>query len=585
MQRVFRLLIVLIFLATACVEKPNKEVSNNQNESFDNFKEEFLLNLWKQYPGWASSAGLHEYDSILNINSTENREKFLNTLEDINSKLHKFQLKQLDDGNKIDHLLIENFIASEKWYNNEFKSYEWNASNYNIAGRAWTIINGTYADLDTRLKILSDLLAKAPSYYQFGINNLKNPTMEHLELGLVQNTGALGVLNDDLLDSISSSLLGQNDKDILISRVDKTKEAITNYISTLETLKLKFANGMAKSSRIGKELFYKKYELDINANYTAKEIYKKAIKEKEALHQQMITISDTLWNNYLVNVEKPEDNISMVKMLIDKIAEKHVSRENFFNEINRQIPILSAFVKDNDLLTQDSDKPLVVRETPLYMRGGGSGASVSSPGPYEKGKDTYYNVTPLDDYTDEEAESYLREYNHYILQILNIHEAIPGHYTQLVYGNESPSIIKAILGNGAMIEGWANYAEIMMLEQGYNSSPEMWLMRNKWHLRGVTNTILDYSYHVLNIDREEGMKLMIKDAFQEKTEAENKWRRVTLSSVQLSSYFTGFSQIYELRDEIKSIKGDDFNLKKFHEQFLSYGNAPVKHIRDLMINE
>jgi uncharacterized protein (DUF885 family) len=274
----------------------------------------------------------------------------------------------------------------------------------------------------------------------------------------------------------------------------------------------------------------------------------------------------------------------MVKMLIDKIAEKHISRENYFAEIKRQIPILSSFVKDNDLLTQDPNKPLVVRETPAYMRGGGAGASVSSPGPYEKGKDTFYNVSPLDGYSDEEAESYLREYNYYILQILNIHEAIPGHYTQLVYGNQSPSIIKSILDNGAMIEGWANYAEIMMLEEGYNNSPEMWLMRGKWHLRGVTNTILDYSYHVLNLQKEEAMKLMIKDAFQEKTEAENKWRRVTLSSVQLSSYFTGFTQIYELRKDIKAAKGEAFDLKGFHEQFLSYGNAPVKYIRELMIN-
>lgn len=585
MQRISRLLIVFIFLATACAEESKKVVQNDQNESFDTFKEEFLLNIWKQYPGWASWAGLHQYDSILNINSPENRAKFIGTLEEINSKLNTFQLNNLDDSNKIDYYLIENFIASERWNSNTFKSYEWNASNYNIAGRAWTIINGTYADLDTRLKILSSFLSKASSYYQFGINNLKNPTMEHLELGLVQNKGALGILNEGLLDSISKSNLGENDKDILKLRVDTTKEAITNYISALENLKLKFANGGAKSSRIGKELFYKKYELDINANYTAGEIYKKALKEKEVLHQQMITISDTLWKKYLVNIEKPEDKISMVKMLIDKIAEKHVSREDFFKEINRQIPILYAFVKEKDLLTQDPEKPLVVRETPHYMRGGGSGASVSSPGPYEKGKDTYYNVTPLDDYTEEEAESYLREYNHYILQILNIHEAIPGHYTQLVYSNESPSVIKSILGNGAMIEGWANYAETMMLEQGYNNSPEMWLMRHKWHLRGVTNTILDYSYHVLNIDKEEGMGLMIKDAFQEKTEAENKWRRVTLSSVQLSSYFTGFSQIYELRDEIKAIEGNDFNLKKFHEQFLSYGNAPVRHIRDLMINE
>ncbi|MBU2950017.1 DUF885 domain-containing protein [Tamlana agarivorans] len=583
MKRLLPLLMMLIFSVTACKEKTSKEVYSDQNESFESFKDEFLLELWKQNPSWASWAGLHEYDSILNTFSLENRQKLLTSNKEIASKLQTFELTKLDDGNKIDYHLIDNFIESEVWYLNEFKSYEWNASNYNIADRVWTIMNGNYADLDTRLDILSTLLVKVPSFYQSGIDNLKNPTMEHLELGLIQNKGALEVLDDGLLDSISNSSLSDKRKDLLKLRVNESKDAITNYISTLEKLKLEFDSSSASSPRIGKALFTKKYELEVNSNYTAEEIYNKALKEKEALHQQMIVISDTLWNNYLVDIEKPTDKIAMVKMLIDKIAEKHVSRENFFEEINRQIPILSAFVKDHDLLTQDPSKPLVVRETPPYMRGGGAGASVSSPGPYEKGKNTYYNVTPLDDYSDEEAESYLREYNHYILQILNIHEAIPGHYTQLVYGNESPSIIKSILQNGAMIEGWANYAEIMMLEEGYNNSPEMWLMRNKWHLRGVTNTILDYSYHVLNLEKEEAMKLMIKDAFQEKTEAENKWRRVTLSSVQLSSYFTGFSQIYELRDEIKGIKGDSFNLKEFHEQFLSYGNAPVKHIRELML--
>ncbi|GEQ86037.1 hypothetical protein ULMS_15450 [Patiriisocius marinistellae] len=68
---------------------------------------------------------------------------------------------------------------------------------------------------------------------------------------------------------------------------------------------------------------------------------------------------------------------------------------------------------------------------------------------------------------------------------------------------------------------------------------------------------------------------MIAEAFQENTEAEEKWMRVTLTSAQLSSYFTGFSEIYSLRDEMKTLKGDTFNLTEFQEQFLSYGNAPV----------
>ncbi|MBQ0769049.1 MAG: DUF885 domain-containing protein [Bizionia sp.] len=582
MKRFLLLVMILLFSVSACKEQASKEIATDQNENFDTFKEAFLKDLWKQSPGWASYLGLHEYDSILTLETEDNRQKLLNSLKEMDAKLQQFDLANLDDGNKIDYHLIDNMLESGVWYTKEFKGYEWDASGNNIANQVWGIVNGDYADLNTRLEILSALLINVPAYYDSAIENLTRPTLEHLNLGSNQNQGALSLLGDSLLDSISSSTLNDAKKETLKDRVEASKKAVSNYIATLEKLKIEFADGKAESPRIGKALFDKKYELDINSDYTAEEIYNKALEEKKRVHKQMIEITETLWGDYLAGVKKPTDKIVMVKMLIDKIAEKHVAREDFVAEIRRQMPILAAFVKEHDLLTQDPSKPLVVREMPVHLRGV-SGASVSSPGPYEKGKDTFYNVTPLDGYSDEEAESFLREYNHYILQILNIHEGIPGHYTQLVYGNQSPSIIKSILANGAMIEGWANYAELMMLEEGYSNSPEMWLMRSKWHLRSVTNTILDYSYHVLNLQKEDAMQLMIAEAFQEKTEAEEKWVRVTLSSAQLSSYFTGFSEIYDLRDEMKALKGEAFNLKEFHEQFLSYGNAPVKYIRELMI--
>ena len=156
---------------------------------------------------------------------------------------------------------------------------------------------------------------------------------------------------------------------------------------------------------------------------------------------------------------------------------------------------------------------------------GVAGASISAPGPYDKNGNTYYNVGSLASWDKDRAESYLREYNHYILQILNIHEAIPGHYTQLVYANQSPSLIKAIFGNGAMIEGWAVYTERMMLESGYENSDEMWLMYYKWNLRTTCNTILDYSVHTKEMSKEDALNLLINEAFQQKAEAANVFGR------------------------------------------------------------
>lgn len=184
---------------------------------------------------------------------------------------------------------------------------------------------------------------------------------------------------------------------------------------------------------------------------------------------------------------------------------------------------------------------------------------------------------------DATAESYLREYNHWMLQILNIHEAIPGHYTQLVYANQSPSLIKSVFFNGAMVEGWAVYTERMMLEQGYGDfEKELWLMYYKWNLRVIANTILDYSIHNLNMTKAQALDLLMNQAFQEKAEAEGKWRRATLSQVQLTSYYSGYREIYDFREELKTKQGAKFDLKQFHEQFLSYGKAPVKHIKQLM---
>jgi uncharacterized protein (DUF885 family) len=218
------------------------------------------------------------------------------------------------------------------------------------------------------------------------------------------------------------------------------------------------------------------------------------------------------------------------------------------------------------------------------MRGSGAGASISAPGPYDKAANTYYNVEPPTNLSPAQAESYLREYNDYTLQILNIHEAIPGHYTQLVYANRSPSLVKSILSNGSMREGWAVYAERMMLESGYGqNTDEIWLMWDKWNMRVTLNTILDHDVHVGGISREAALKMLQRDGFQEENETTNKWRRATLSQVQLSSYFSGYTAIYDLREELKKEQGSKFDLKTFNEQFLSYGSAPVKYIRTMML--
>lgn len=584
MKRILGLCLALVLLA--CDNKNDKKTTEkvvDHNVEFEEFKSQFIEELWKGNPIWASYEGFHSYDSILPIPNEVNRQKSLRFAKNMQNELNQFNEKDLSDLNRIDWFMIRDYLMSIEFFENEFKSYEWNPASYNLGGAFFQVINYRKQPLNERLKNIQLKLKNVDAYYQAAKANLKKPTKVHTELAIEQLEGSKSIFEKTLMDSLSISDLDNEFKEKYKSSVEKAVNSIDSYVAFLKDEVLPNLAQDDESFRIGKELFEKKFQHQIQSAYSAEEIFKAAVEEKNRLHDQMYRLSDMLWEKYFGEKEKPGVILEQIQMVIDEVSKSHVHRDSFITAIRQQIPELEKFVIDHDLLTLDPNKPLVVRETPEYMRGV-AGASISAPGPYDQDAETYYNVTPLNHYSEEEAESYLREYNDYVLQILNIHEAIPGHYTQLVYSNQSPSMIKSILGNGAMIEGWAVYTEKMMLEAGYGGDHlEMGLMYYKWNLRTVCNTILDYGVHVHGFTEEDAMGLLMKEAFQQKSEAVGKWRRARLSQVQLCSYFTGYYEIMQLRDEMREVLGENFDLKEFHEEFLSYGSAPVKYIRMLML--
>jgi uncharacterized protein (DUF885 family) len=549
------------------------------NEKFKSYEDRFIQQLWKENPEWATQVGFHQYDSLLTIPDANTRKLRMEFSKRHLDSLKSFDLNTLNLSQQTDYHLIQNYLESNVWSIEKERAYEWNPSSYNVGGTIAFMLAENYAPLSTRLKAIYQRLTKIPAYYEAAKGQLKNPALVLTDLAIQQNLGGLSVFESDLRDSLKKSDLSVAEKEALQKASQQAVAAINGYVQFLKTT----PNPSPRSFRLGKELYDKKFDFDIQSGSTAEQIYQAALARKSYLHGEMYKISKELWPKYFGKSALPTDSLVVVRKMIDTLSVNHVKAEEFQSAIEAQIPKLVAFVKQKDLLYIDDSKPLVVRKEPAYMAGV-AGASISAPGPYDKGGNTYYNVGSLTGWTKEATESYLREYNHYILQILNIHEAIPGHYTQLVYANQSPSLIKSILGNGAMIEGWAVYTEQMMLENGYgDNAPEMWLMWYKWHLRTVCNAILDYSVHVKNMSEKDAMHLLVDEAFQQQAEAAGKWKRVSVSSVQLTSYFTGYKEIYDLREAVKQKEGKQFNLKAFNEKFLSFGNSPVKYIREMML--
>ena len=145
-------------------------------------------------------------------------------------------------------------------------------------------------------------------------------------------------------------------------------------------------------------------------------------------------------------------------------------------------------------------------------------------------------------------------------------------------------MLRSVFGNGPYIEGWAQYATQMMLDEGFlNHSPEMALTFAKEELRVLANAILDVRLQMLNMTDQEALDLMKKQTFQEKEEATAKLQRAKLSSCQLPMYFVGWRGWHKVRDEYQKAKGARFNLAAFQRPgALAEGAVPLPVFRTLL---
>jgi uncharacterized protein (DUF885 family) len=579
-------IIIPLLLAAAFFTGCKKDGSvgpetTKDDAAFTVYEGAFLDALWKHDPDWATSVGYHKYDSLLYAPSNKNRDKMLDFDKVQLDSLDHYPVEKLSQDNRIDYYLMQNQLQYSQWQITSLKQYMWDPSQYNVIGSFATILNEHYAPLDKRLHNFYEKMAFIPEYYKEAQKQIKDPVVELTNLAEEQLTGGSGVFEKDFADSLSKSKIPETEKKLMLDRATASVTAIKGFVDWLKNMK----NDHPRSFRLGKELYDDKFKYILQSQYTSQQIFNAAMERKKYVHREMAKLSKQLWPKYFGTKAMPKDSLDLIGELLDTISAQHTTVAEFQSTIENTIPKLTSFVRTKDLVTLDASKPLIIRKEPAYMAGV-AGASMSSPGPYDKDGNSYYNVGSLASYSPEKAESYLREYNNYTLQILSIHEAIPGHYVQLIYANQSPSLIKSVLGNNAMIEGWAVYGEQMMMDNGYDSTePEMRLMWYKWHLRSVCNAILDYSVHAGGMTKPDAIKLLTHEAFQQQAEAENKWTRVTETSVQLDCYFTGYKEIMDLREAWKKDQGDKYNLKDFNEKFLSYGSAPVKYIKEAMMKK
>jgi uncharacterized protein (DUF885 family) len=363
------------------------------------------------------------------------------------------------------------------------------------------------------------------------------------------------------------------------------KAAVAEHQNWIDKTLVPNARG---NERLGAALYDEKLRLALESPLTRQEIRARAEREIQSLRAKMYAVAASMIKGDAGAPPAPanptaEQQQAVIEAGLAKVYADVPPRDQMVPFARQTLHEAIAFAKAKDIISFPQSSFNVV-EMPEYARGVAA-AYADMPGALEKDQRGYYDVMPIpSDWTAEQTASFLREYNKWAIHELTLHEGVPGHLLQLAHANQYKSRLRALLGSGPMVEGWACYGQDVMADAGFlGRDPRYLLAHYKFQMRMPVNAILDQDFHVNGLTRDAAMALMTRTAFQQEREAAGKWVRMQLSSAQLPVYFVGYQEWKDLRATAEKRPG--FNQRKFHDSVLSHGSPPVRFIRELTLGE
>ncbi len=582
MNRIILVLLINVLAAGAYA-------ASATDNAFQNLSDEYISDLTNFSPVGATMIGDHSADGELDHVDAAARAETLTLLREYQDALTVLDRDELSRANQVDAELLLHEIESSIWSIEQLQEWAWNPVSYvrTSGGSIYSLLSRDYAPIEQRLMSAASRLEQIPRFLEQARGELQPARVPkiHAEKAVQQNPGLISIIDRMIIPQLE--VLSDAQQARLNAAIETAKNAVADHQTWLEEELLPRANG---NFRIGAELYDVKLAFALNTPLSRKDVTARAELEYENARNQMYEVAKVVYlekQPMTAFPDKPDESYkqAIIRAALEEAYRQLPPRDGIVAIAREQLQEATDFVIEHNIVTMP-EEPVEIIIMPEFQRGV-TLAYLDSPGPLDSDQPAFYAVAPLpDDWTDDQVESFLREYNTYSIQDLTIHEGVPGHYLQLALSNRYPSTLRSILSSGTFVEGWAAYAERMMIEAGYqNGDPLQQLITLKWYLRVITNAIIDSAIHVDGMTRDAAMKLMVEGGFQEEREAAGKWVRAQLTSAQLSTYFVGIQEHYELRAAVQEAWGEEFTLRRYHDQALSYGSPPVRFVRALMFGD
>jgi uncharacterized protein (DUF885 family) len=544
---------------------------------------DYLDREFQRHPSFATQQGNHEYDDRLDDLSPEARKNDDDAAKEWLERIAKeIDVKALSRDGRIDYEIWRHNLNYGLWtaqYDNRFE-YDPRIYGEYISDSVFILFTQSTLPRERNVANASKRIAYIARIVAAAKAGLKNPPRILTEIAIKRNRGAIAFFEKEIYEFAGET----PGSEPLATPCRAAVKALQDYQTYLEQDLLPRSAG---DWRLGRQRFAEKLERELDAGLAADEVVRLAEAEAERVERDMYCIARQLWARLFPLKALPPDDPAgrrfTIGAVLGELGKEHGAPEAIVADARKTVDKIRTFIREKKILTLPDPDTCKVIEMPEFQRGF-SAAYLNPAPPLDPKANSLYAVSPPPkDWTAERIETFLREYNSAMLQILTIHEAYPGHYVQLAYSNRCPSLVRKILWSGAFAEGWAVYTEQMMLDQGYGDGDlSLRLHQLKFYQRAVINAILDNKMHCANMSDDEAMKLLVERGFQTEAEAVGKIQRAKQSSTQLSTYFVGRMAFYRLRQDVERKRGEAFDLGKFHEEVLSHGTLPVKYLPELV---
>jgi uncharacterized protein (DUF885 family) len=534
-----------------------------------------LDELLERHPEAATSLGDHRFDDRLTDRGPDALEDERRWVSRRQADLSALDPSALHPADRVDADLLANHLALRRFELENLREHEWNPLLSNPGTAVYMLLARDFAPLAERLRSVAGRLAAVPAALDSARRALGDMPRIHVETAIGQFTGTRTMLATQLERSLAEEpgLRGEVEpvRDVAVAALDE-------HLGWLRAA----LDGADRDPRLGEQAFVRKLTLTLDSARDADAVLASAESDLERLDELIDETASRL------DTGGPDGR---VRRVLDRLATDGTVGDGTVVALCEQALVETAdFVRSHALVTVHDD-PVEIIVMPEIHRGVAV-AYCDPPGPLETAPlPTYFAVSPTpEDWSEERVASFYREYNAHMLANLTVHEAMPGHVLQLSHSARySPpgasTGVRQAFRSGSFVEGWAVYAEELMVDSGYRSdvglSDALRMQQLKMALRMTINTVLDARVHAHGMTEAEAMRLMMQRGHQEEGEAAGKWRRALLTSAQLSTYYVGYVEVRDLARDLAAAR-PTATARERHDAMLAHGSPPPRHLHTLL---